>query len=114
MGLPDIEMREKVIENKIKTALASLGINCWFFKHAASAAMKVGIPDIICCIKGRFVGIEVKQENGIQSDAQKVTCKNIREAGGEYWIVWSYEDFVEQFNEFARKLKHEKKKQNYF
>jgi Holliday junction resolvase len=107
-------MREKVIENKIKTALASLGINCWFFKHAASAAMKVGIPDIICCIKGRFVGIEVKQENGIQSDAQKVTCKNIREAGGEYWIVWSYEDFVEQFNEFARKLKHEKKKQNYF
>ena len=76
--------------------------------------MKVGIPDIICCIKGRFVGIEVKQEDGIQSDAQKVTCKNIREAGGEYWIVWSYEDFVEQFNEFARKLKHEKKKQNYF
>ena len=107
-------MREKVIENKIKTALISLGINCWFFKHAASAAMKVGIPDIICCIKGRFVGIEVKQEDGIQSDAQKATCKNIREAGGEYWIVWSYEDFVEQFNEFARKLKHEKKKQNYF
>jgi Holliday junction resolvase len=107
-------MREKVIENKIKTALTSLGINCWFFKHAASAAMKVGIPDIICCIKGRFVGIEVKQEDGTQSDAQKVTCKNIREAGGEYWIVWSYEDFVEQFNEFARKLKHEKKKQNYF
>lgn len=107
-------MREKVIENKIKTVLTSLGINCWFFKHAASAAMKVGIPDIICCIKGRFVGIEVKQEDGIQSDAQKVTGKNIREAGGEYWIVWSYEDFVEQFNEFARKLKHEKKKQNYF
>lgn len=107
-------MREKVIENKIKTALTSLGINCWFFKHAASAAMKVGIPDIICCIKGRFVGIEVKQEDGIQSDAQKVTCKNIQEAGGEYWIVWSYEDFVEQFNEFARRLKHEKKKQNYF
>ena len=114
MGLLGIKMREKVIENKIKTVLTSLGINCWFFKHAASAAMKVGIPDIICCIKGRFVGIEVKQEDGIQSDAQKVTCKNIREAGGEYWIVWSYEDFVEQFNEFARKLKHEKKKQNYF
>ena len=103
-------MREKVIENKIKTVLTSLGINCWFFKHAASAAKKVGIPDIICCIKGRFVGIEVKQEDGIQSDAQKVTCKNIREAGGEYWIVWSYEDFVEQFNDFARRIKNEKKK----
>lgn len=103
-------MREKVIENKIKTALTSLGINCWFFKHAASAAMKVGIPDIICCIKGRFVGIEVKQENGTQSDAQKVCMKNVREAGGEYWVVWSYEDFVEQFNDFARRIKNEKKK----
>ena len=102
-------MREKVIENKIKATLVSLGHNCWFFKHAAGAAMKVGIPDIICCINGHFVGIEVKQENGHQSDAQKVTCKNIQDAGGEYWLVWSYEDFVEQFNNFARRIKNAKK-----
>ena len=102
-------MREKVIENRIKQALTSLGHNCWFFKHAAGAAMKVGIPDIICCIKGKFVGIEVKQENGHQSAAQKVTCKNIQAAGGEYWLVWSYEDFVEQFNAFARRIKNEAK-----
>ena len=102
-------MREKVIENRIKQALTSLGHNCWFFKHAAGAAMKVGIPDIICCIKGKFVGIEVKQEHGHQSAAQKVTCKNIQAAGGEYWLVWSYEDFVEQFNDFARRIKNETK-----
>ena len=45
-------MREKAIENQIKKCLTALGKNVWFFKHAASASMKVGIPDIICCIKG--------------------------------------------------------------
>lgn len=103
-------MAEKVIENKIKKTLAQLGLNCWFFKHAASAAMKVGIPDIICCIKGYFVGIEVKDTHGIQSDAQKVCMKNIRDAGGEYWVVYSYDEFVEKFNDFARRIKSGKKK----
>lgn len=86
-----------------------MGKNVWYFKHAASASMKVGIPDIVACIKGRFVGIEVKQANGHQSDAQKVCEKNIREAGGEYWLVYSYEDFIDKFNEFARRLKSERK-----
>lgn len=103
-------MREKAIENQIKECLAGMKKNVWFFKHAASASMKVGIPDIICCIKGHFVGIEVKQANGHQSDAQKVCEKNILEAGGEYWLVYSFGDFVDKFNEFARRVKNEKKK----
>jgi uncharacterized membrane-anchored protein len=102
-------MREKAIENQIKECLTHMGKNVWYFKHAASASMKVGIPDIVACIKGRFVGIEVKQANGHQSDAQKVCEKNIREAGGEYWLVYSYEDFIDKFNEFARRLKSERK-----
>lgn len=105
-------MREKVIENKIKDCLASRGNKIWFFKHAASASMKKGIPDIICCICGVFVGIEVKQANGHQSDEQKVVEKNIREAGGEYWLVFSYEEFVDKFNNFVRRLKNERRKSN--
>ena len=103
-------MREKVVENEIKKQLAKMTPYVWFFKHAASAAMKVGIPDIVACIKGHFVGIEVKQENGCQSDAQKVCEKNIKDAGGEYWLVFSYEEFVEKFNQFARRIKNEKNK----
>ncbi|MBR4889734.1 MAG: VRR-NUC domain-containing protein [Clostridia bacterium] len=101
-------MREKSIENQIKATLTQLGKNVWFFKHAASAAMKVGIPDIVCCIKGRFVGIEVKQANGHQSEAQKVCENNILAAGGEYWLVYSYEDFVNKFNNFVRRLRNGK------
>ena len=58
------------------------------------------------------MGIEVKQANGIQSDEQKVVEKNIREAGGEYWLVFSYEEFVDKFNNFVRRLKDERRKSN--
>lgn len=105
-------MREKAIEDKIKDCLASRGSKIWFFKHAASASMKKGIPDIICCICGHFVGIEVKRANGRQSDEQKVVERNILDAGGEYWLVFSYEEFVDKFNTFVRRLKDERRKSN--
>lgn len=97
-------MKEKNIENQIKKCLSAMGKSVWFFKHAASAQMKVGIPDIIACIRGHFVGIEVKQANGHQSDAQKVCEKNIQLAGGEYWLVFSFDEFLDKFKEFSRRF----------
>jgi Holliday junction resolvase len=95
-------MREKAVEDKIKHTLSLLGKNVWFFKHAASASMKKGIPDIIACINGKFVGIEVKQANGHQSDEQKVCEQNILDAGGEYWLVFSYEQFMRKLTAFIK------------
>ena len=100
-------MREKNIENQIKKCLTSMGKGVWYFKHAAGAEMKVGIPDIIACIRGHFVGIEVKQANGRQSDAQKVCEKNILAAGGEYWLVFSYDEFLIKLTDFARRIQNE-------
>lgn len=101
-------MKEKAVENQIKKCLSSMGKNVWYFKHAASPAMKKGIPDIIACIKGHFIGIEVKQVNGRQSEEQKVCEQNILSAGGEYWLVFSYAEFVDKFNIFARRIKNER------
>lgn len=55
------------------------------------------------------MGIEVKQANGHQSDEQKVVEKNILEAGGEYWLVFSFEQFVDKFNNFVRRIRNERK-----
>ena len=41
-----------------------------------------GIPDILCCYKGRFLGIEVKAPNGKPSLLQIHNLKKIDEAGG--------------------------------
>lgn len=41
-----------------------------------------GIPDIICCYKGRFLGLEVKQPSGRLTELQKRTIEKINAAGG--------------------------------
>lgn len=51
-----------------------------------------GVPDIICCAYGKFLGIEVKTEKGRQSQAQKQAEQDIDWAGGEYHIVRSVDD----------------------
>lgn len=51
-----------------------------------------GSPDIICVIRGRFVGIEVKGPAGIQSPTQKQFQVNLEEVGGVYILAHSLDD----------------------
>ena len=51
--------QKKNFENKIKGFLKDHG--CWFLKYWGGAAYtKSGIPDILACCNGKFLGIEVK------------------------------------------------------
>ena len=83
---------EKNFENRIKKYLEKN--NCWFVKFFANAYTSSGIPDILCCINGRFVGIEVKQEKGKPSLLQKMHLLNIGKAGGIGVLAYpsGYED----------------------
>lgn len=87
---------EKTIENKIKRYLESLG--AYFVKIHGSAYMPSGTPDILACINGRFVGIEVKKEKGgVVSDLQLLKLKQIENAGGVGIIARSVSDVSERF-----------------
>lgn len=90
---------EKQFENKIKAFLKTLP-NAWFFKHWAGAYSQSGIPDIIACINGRFVGIEVKASKGKPSPLQVRNINLITCAGGYATIV-----YPEQFEELKETLK---------
>lgn len=73
--------KEKQFEDKIKKYLKEQG--CWFLKYWGGAAYtKSGIPDILVCCKGRFVGVEVKAPNGKPSDLQIYNLRQIDRAGG--------------------------------
>ena len=48
----------------------------------------VGIPDIICCINGTFVGIEVKAEDGHPSALQIRNIRLIQESRGLGYILY--------------------------
>lgn len=85
--------QEKQFESRIKQYLKDNG--CWFVKFFANSFTKVGIPDILACVNGRFVGIEVKASNGRPSELQIWNKEQIRKCGGISIIVYpdQWEDF---------------------
>ncbi len=94
--------QEKTFENKIKKYLEAQG--CYFVKFFANRMTKVGVPDILACINGYFVAIEVKAQNGRPSDLQLWNREKIREAGGISVIVYpdQWEDLKLLINDLAR------------
>lgn len=90
--------KEKVIENKIKLYLKNR--KYYFFKNHGNMLTEHGRPDIVSCVNGKFVAIEVKREKGgIQSEAQKVHQKNIENNGGIYILANSLECVTEVLEE---------------
>ena len=54
-----------------------------------------GQADILCCIKGQFVAIECKAEDGEQTLAQKEWQAGLERAGGFYILARKLEDVTE-------------------
>jgi hypothetical protein len=74
-------MLEKTIVKRIMAFLKTLD-ECFCWKEHGSMYGTAGIPDIICCYKGKFVAFEVKTETGKLSALQAVTLSKIKVAGG--------------------------------
>ncbi len=94
---------EKTFENKVKRFIEAQG--GWQTKFFANSFTKSGIPDILACIDGYFVAIEVKAQNGHPSALQLHNCSKIREAGGFAFVL--YPSGYEQFKQFVKGLKNE-------
>lgn len=90
---------EKQFENKVKKYLDSLP-NTWHFKYWAGPYSKSGIPDIIACINGRFVAIELKATNGKPSKLQVYNIDKINKSGGIGYILYPH-----QFENFKKEIK---------
>lgn len=93
--------QEKNFEQKIKRFLDEEG--AWYVKYFANRNTKSGIPDILACVNGYFVAIEVKAQNGHASALQIHHCTEIRIAGGFAFIL--YPSGFEEFKEFIKGLK---------
>ena len=92
--------KEKVFENKIKDYLKSIG--AYFIKTHGDRFSRVGTPDIIACVNGHFVAVEVKAENGKPSELQMYHIYQIKNAGG-YGVILYPKDF-EDFKKVCQKL----------
>ena len=85
-------MLERDIVTAIRKYLASLGSDVFFWKEHGSVYGTNGVPDIICCYKGRFLGLECKLPGGRLTELQKRAIEQINCAGGVACRVESVED----------------------
>lgn len=99
---------EKNFENKIKTFLKDEG--CWFVKYWSGRSAtgktftKEGIPDILVCCKGFFIGVEVKAKTGKPKMLQLYNLKKIDESGG--YALLLYPDMWDDFKKFIQNPLH--------
>ena len=71
-------MKEKDFENKVKAFL--MKNNIWALKTWSNGIQRQGIPDLLCCINGFFVAVELKAERGKPSKLQNWNIEKIRES----------------------------------
>ena len=86
---------EKNFENKVKRFLKSQG--AYIIKYWGGAVYtKKGVPDLLVCINGWFLGIELKAPKGKPSDLQLYNLRKIEQAGGIGFVLYPkhYDDFV--------------------
>ena len=91
---------EKNYENKIKAYLKSKG--AYFVKYFGCGYTQAGVPDILCCYKGKFIAIEVKAQKGRVSELQKYNIEQIQKAGGIAFV--SRPSDFEEFKKMLDKI----------
>ena len=73
---------ERDIVAAVKRYLSTLGEDVFFWKEHGGPYGTSGIPDIIICYKGRFIGMECKLPGGRLTELQKRAIAKINRAGG--------------------------------
>ena len=72
---------------KLRVKLLLTSVNAYYFSPATHGYGSSGIPDIVACINGRFVGIECKAGKGKTTALQEKNLNAISQAGGLSIVV---------------------------
>lgn len=93
-------MTEKQFENQVKKFLKLHDI--WFIKVWGGGFQKAGVPDLLACVNGFFVAIELKGKDGKPTPLQEYNIRQINESGGVGLIL--YPNQFEEFKELVLDL----------
>jgi hypothetical protein len=91
--------RESKISVAIQKMIRSRGGFC--FKVWGNPMMMTGLPDIMCCYRGLFIGFETKvmDENSTTSLRQDYVHRKISEAEGLVFVPRSVQDASDALDE---------------
>ena len=92
---PEMGQREARLQRRIQKALNDrYGSDIYLFKVHGGPMMPAGLPDLICCVYGLYIGIEVKMPESIDnvSAIQRRIHDRIDRAGGIVLVASSAAD----------------------
>lgn len=76
---------ERKVKTKVTKLLTERG--AYWFYPVASGYGSAGIPDIVCCYRGKFIGIECKAGSGRTTALQENNLERIRLCKGLALVV---------------------------
>jgi hypothetical protein len=79
---------EGKLVQKARALLKSRGARAFKIQGGDESFQEVGIPDILCCYRGRFLGLEAKMPGGKPTAKQKAILNEIVDCGG-YSVVFT-------------------------
>jgi Holliday junction resolvase len=80
---------EGKVKDKVKAILQERGALLYYFMPAMGSFGKAGVPDVIGCMGGQFIGIEVKADakKNPPTPLQLKNLAEIRAAGGHALVI---------------------------
>ena len=76
---------EAKVKAKVVKLLKEAGV--YYFYASTHGFGRSGVPDLVCCMGGRFIGIECKAGKNKPTPLQEKEMAAIRDAGGTTLVV---------------------------
>lgn len=95
-------------ESKVKKACTKLldAAGAYYFSPVTGGFGRSGVPDIVACMHGRFLGVECKAGGNKPTALQEAEMLKIRNAGGSTLVI--NEDNINELKEWLdARSKHE-------
>lgn len=87
---------EGKLKKRIKAYLESRGALVYAIHGGGDPYQEGGIPDLLVCWQGHFLGLEIKDTRGEKpSKLQEFQLRRIKRAGGISSVVYSVEDVID-------------------
>jgi hypothetical protein len=77
---PEAKVKKKVVDVVKKNS-------AYYFFPATGGYGRSGVPDVVCCYRGIFIGIECKAGTNKPTGLQELEMAKIRNAGGFTLVV---------------------------
>ena len=93
---PETRLRKKIVE-----ALQKRYPKGYFRKVHGNQFQNIGVPDLLCCVNGRFLGLEIKLPGKKPTPAQILELQKIAKAGGVSAVVTSVAEALDKAKEIS-------------